>query len=102
MKIIPLRTRRSSNRGLPQDFGKYGRSRSTCASDNQKRSLIIPPHFESMNHVASRRSNGFMGPGSKDFSLPRQMFRYVSILGIEELNKDFNYWTSEIALSFHF
>ncbi len=64
MKIIPLRTCRSSTRGLPRDFGKYWRSRSTCASDSQKRSLIIPPHFESLNHVASCRSNRFMGPDS--------------------------------------
>ena len=48
-------------RGLPRDFGKYRRSRSDCASDNQNRSLVITPHFGGLIHVASRRSNRFMG-----------------------------------------
>jgi len=68
MKIVPLRTRLLSTRSVPRDFGKYGRSRSTCASDHQNKSLIIPPHFEGLNHVASRRSKRFMGPDSKDLT----------------------------------
>ncbi len=43
MKIIPLRIRRSSTRGLPWLFGKNGVSRSICTSVSQKRLLIIIP-----------------------------------------------------------
>jgi len=35
MKIMPLRTRRSSTRARPRLFGKYGRSRCICASVSQ-------------------------------------------------------------------
>ncbi len=40
MKIIPLRTRLSSTRGLPWLLGKKGSRRSICASVSQKRLLI--------------------------------------------------------------
>jgi hypothetical protein len=43
MKIMPLKTRRSSTRGLPWLFGKNGFNRSICSSVSQKRLLIITP-----------------------------------------------------------
>ena len=43
MKIIPLKTRRSSTLGLPWLFGKNGRSRAICSSLSQKGLLIMPP-----------------------------------------------------------
>ena len=45
MKIIPLRTRKSSTRGLPWLLGKNGRSRAICSSVSQKRLLILPPIY---------------------------------------------------------
>ncbi len=42
-KIIPLRTRRSSTRGLPWLFGKNGLSRSICSSVSHNRVLISTP-----------------------------------------------------------
>jgi hypothetical protein len=41
MKITPLETRRSSMRGLPWLFRKYGFSRTICALVSQKRLLIV-------------------------------------------------------------
>lgn len=58
MKIMPLRTRRSSTRGLPWGFGKKGSKRAICASSNQYRSLISPLDFRPMNHFAMRKSMG--------------------------------------------
>jgi hypothetical protein len=62
MNTIPLNTFLSSTLGLPRDFGKYGFSRSICPSDNQKSSLMIPPHFRSLNHATTARSSILMGP----------------------------------------
>jgi hypothetical protein len=62
MKIIPLRTRRSSTRDFPRDFAKNDRNRSTCASDNQRSSLMVPSRLGSLNYVASRCSSGIIGP----------------------------------------
>ncbi len=47
-KTIPLNTRRSFTRGLPQLFGKYGSSRDICSSVNQ---------YGSLNPISSRRLN---------------------------------------------
>ncbi len=63
MKIIPLRTRKSSTRGLPWLLGKNGRSRAICSSVSQKRLLILPPHIlAALNHAGAAVSSGSLGP----------------------------------------
>jgi len=64
MKIIPLRTRRSSKRGLACDFAKKGSRRAICASLSQKRSHMSPLVIRTVNHASKRKS---MGPDPKEF-----------------------------------
>src|SRR6478735_7780831 len=64
MNIIPLKTRRSSTRGLPWLLGKKGLRRSICASDSQKRLLIDQVSSRSLNHVITVKS---MGPDPKQW-----------------------------------
>ncbi len=58
IKTIPLRTRRSSTRGLPWDFGKQGSGRTICASVSQKRSLMLQLAFRAVNHAERLKSMG--------------------------------------------
>lgn len=58
MKIIPLSAHRSSTRGRPWDFGKYGRDRCICSSFNQKGSLITHLLKGAVNHAPEPKSAG--------------------------------------------